>query len=406
MTRAALTLLAATLAAVATLAPAPVAAAQDAAPSLRARAAILMEASRGEVVYQRNADQRRPIASATKLMTALLALEGAPLDDVITAVPYQPLAAESVIGLRAGERMTVRDLVRALLLPSANDAAVTVADGISGSQDAFVREMNARAQELGLENTRFANPVGLDEAGNGSSARDLVRLVLALRRFPFFRETVDLPRVTLTSGARRRVVQNRNLLVRQEPFVNGVKTGRTLQAGYVLVASGTRDGVTMVTAVLGEPSEAARNADALALLRHGLRRYRRTTLLRRGARLRSAEVKYEDAPVGLVAGESVRRVVRRGARPRLRVLGAPDEVEGPLPAGSRVGRVEVRLRGKLIDVVPLVTAAPVAEAGLGTRLAALLSRPVSLLLIALVLVCTVLLVLLRRRVMHRAGAVR
>src|SRR3712207_1531637 len=192
-------------------------------------------------------------------MTALLAHEGVALDDVLTAAPYQPAPAESVVGLAPGERMTVRDLLRALVLPSANDAAVTLATGISGSVGAFVEEMNARARQLELRDTRYANPVGLDAPTNRSSARDLVRLAAVLRRDDFFRETTDLPRVTLRSGARPRTVLNRNRLVRDVGFVDGVKTGRTIQAGYVLVGSATRDGVTVISAVLGEPSEAVRD---------------------------------------------------------------------------------------------------------------------------------------------------
>jgi serine-type D-Ala-D-Ala carboxypeptidase (penicillin-binding protein 5/6) len=267
---------------VAVLATAAPASAQD-EPRVQAPSAIVIEASTGEPVFEKAASERRAIASTTKLMTALLALEGAALDDVLTAEPYAALPAESVAGFRAGERLTVRDLVRALLLPSANDAAATLASGISGSVPAFVREMNARARELGLRDTRYGNPVGLDAPDNRSSARDLARLTRVLRRNRFFRETTDLPRATLTSGARRRVVLNRNRLVREVPVVDGVKTGRTQQAGYVLVGSATRDGVTVISAVLGEPSEAARDQDTLALLRYGLSRFRRVTPVKRSA---------------------------------------------------------------------------------------------------------------------------
>lgn len=372
-------------------------------PDVRAPSAIVVEASTGEAVFERGADDRRPIASTTKLMTALLTLESAALDDVLTVAPYTPAPAESVVDLRAGERMTVRDLVQALLLPSANDAAVTLATGISGSVPAFVREMNARARELGLRDTRFANPIGLDAAGNRSSARDLVRLAAVLRRNPFFRRTTDLPRATLTSGTRRRVVLNRNRLVRTVPIVNGVKTGRTAQAGYVLVGSATRDGVTVLSAVLGEPSEAVRDADTLALLRYALGRFRRVAPVERSATLARAALAYRDETVPLVAAAGVRGVVRRGQRPRVRVLGAPEELEGPLTAGARVGTVEVRVGERVLGRTPLVTAAAVEEASLGTRLGHAVTQPLTLLLVAGVVLCTVLLVLLRRRVVRRVG---
>ena len=398
MTRTLLITLAALL-----LAAAP-ANAQSQPPQVRAPSAILIEAGSGDVVFQRRASEERSIASTTKLMTALVALETAALDDQLTAIPYRAGPLETTVGLRAGEKMRVSDLLRALLLPSANDAAATIANGISGSQRAFVREMNARAEKLGLDDTEYANPVGLDDPDNHSSARDLVKLAATLRRNAFFAATVDQPRAVLRSGSRRRVVINRNALVRNVPQVNGVKTGRTQQAGYVLVGSATRDGVTVISAVLGEPSEAARDADTLALLRYGLGRYRRQTVVRRGQPLARADLEYRDGQVRLVSGTDVRRVVRRGERVQVRVVKAPDEIEGPLPRGAPVGTLEVRQRGRVVARAPLVTASAVDEATIGERISSLLSRPAALFLIAVLLTCTVLLVLLRRRVVRRAGA--
>jgi serine-type D-Ala-D-Ala carboxypeptidase (penicillin-binding protein 5/6) len=375
-------------------------------PDVQAPSAILVESSTGDVIFERNADDERPIASTTKLMTALLALEGIALDDVLTAPGYDPGPIESVIGLREGERMTARDLLRALLLASANDAAEALAVGLSGSVGEFVDEMNRRAERLGLEDTSYANPIGLDEEGNHSSARDLVKLAAVLRRKPFFRETVDLPRAVLRSGSRRRPIQNRNALVRNVPMVDGVKTGRTNQAGYVLVGSATRGGVTVMSAVLGEPSEAARDADTLALLRYGLSRYERRTVLKEGRPLADADLEHRDEQVDLVAAETVERVLRRGERARVRAVGAPDVLDGPLPAGAEVGTVEISVRGKVVERVPLVTAVAVEEASVGDRIASVLTEPLSILLVVLLLGCTVLLALLRRRVVRRAGAAR
>ena len=385
---------------------APAAAQAPDPPAIQAKAAIVVEASTGQVVFERRADDPRPIASTTKLMTALVALETAPLDDVLTAVPYDPAPAESLVGLRAGERMSLADLLRALLLPSANDAAETIADGISGSREQFVEEMNARADELGLEDTSYANPVGLDERGNESSARDLVKLALELRRIPFFRDTVDQPRATLESGDRRRVVLNRNRLVRDVGFVDGIKTGRTQQAGYVLVGSATRRGVTVVSAVLGEPTEAARDADSLALLRYGLDRFRRATLVRRGQTLTRTDLRYRDRRIPLVAGRTERRVLPRGQRTTVRVTDAPEELDGPLAAGARVGTAEVRAGDRVLAEVPLVTARAVEQASLATRLGAVLSSPWAMLLVGLLGACTVLLVALRRRVIRRTRVPR
>jgi D-alanyl-D-alanine carboxypeptidase (penicillin-binding protein 5/6) len=375
--------------------------AQSGGPGVRAPSAIVLEASTGDVTWSQGASAKRSPASTTKLMTALLAAEAIPLDDVITAADYQPAPVESQIGLRPGERMTGRDLLRALMLASANDAAVTLAVATSGSVPKFVDEMNARARALGLKDTRFTNPIGLDTGQNRSSARDLARLALEVRKNDFLRQTADLPRATLQSGARKRNIQNRNRLVRFVPDVNGMKTGHTNQAGYVLVGSMTRGGVTVVSAVMGDPSEAARDDDTLRLLRYGVARYQRTSLVKRGATLAHADLKYRTERVRLVAGRGVDRVLRRGVKPTVKVVGAPKELDGPLTAGKPVGRVEVSVKGKVVATVPLVTATAVKEAGLSDRLSALLRESSTLLLIAGVVICTLSLVLLRRRVVRR-----
>lgn len=376
-------------------------AAAPARPTVRAPSAILVEPATGDIVYARRAGAQRQIASTTKLMTALIVVERTDLDDVVTVEPYAAGPAESTAGLRAGERMTIRDLLRALLLPSANDAAATLAARVAGSRKAFVALMNTRARSLGLRDTHFSNPVGLDNPANHSSAADLVKIALILRKRPFIRETVDRPRATLRSGSHLRTVVNRNQLVQSVPFVNGVKTGHTQKAGYVLVGSATRNGVTVLSAVLGDPSESARDADSLALLRYGLRSYRISRAVREGEELGRAKLRYRDGDVALVSAGTVRRTVRRGERLSLQVIGAPSEISGPLPKGTRVGTVAVHQRGKTVAQVALVTAAAVPEATLTQRLSHFLGTPLSILLIGVLAVCSLQLVLLRRRAVRR-----
>jgi serine-type D-Ala-D-Ala carboxypeptidase (penicillin-binding protein 5/6) len=370
-------------------------------PVVRAPAAILVEPATGDVVFQRNAKDERPVASTTKLMTALLTLERAKLSTTLTAVRYHAAPAESVIGLRAGERLTVADLMRGLLLASANDAAATLATRIGGSRERFVRLMNRRARELGLRDTHYANPIGLDESGNHSSAEDLVKLTLILRRNEFFRAVTNLPSATLQTGSRQRTILNRNLLVRNVPVVNGVKTGHTSTAGYVLVGSATRAGITVVSAVLGEPSESARDADSLTLLRYGLGRYHRVAGTTRGATYATARLAHRDGRVNLVATRTVRRTIRRDERFTARVIGAPREVEGPLPAGARVGTIELRWRGRTVDRVALVTARAVSGSTVFQRAGGLLGRTVIVLIAAAVALGSLQVVLLRRRLQRR-----
>jgi D-alanyl-D-alanine carboxypeptidase (penicillin-binding protein 5/6) len=390
------------LALAAVVIPAAAAQAAPAPPHVRAPAAILVEPATGDVVFQRNAHERRQIASTTKLMTALVTLEHASLDDVMTTIPYHGLPAESVAGFKAGEKVTVRDLLRALLITSANDAASTLAVRVAGSRPKFVAMMNARARQLKLTDTHYANPIGLDEPGNYSSAEDLVKLTLILRRDKFFRQTTDLPKVTLKSGAHPRTFLNRNLLVRNVPAVNGVKTGHTQTAGYILVGSATRNGVTVVSAVLGDPSEGARDSDTLNLLKYGLGRYSVVTAVRDGQVVGHASLAHRpDEHVDLVAGGTVKRTVRRGTRPRLRLEDAPSELDGPLPKGARVGTITVAQRGKVVARVPLETSDAVDAATFFDRLRDWLSTPATLILLAAFAVCSLYLVLLRRRAVRR-----
>jgi D-alanyl-D-alanine carboxypeptidase (penicillin-binding protein 5/6) len=377
---------AAVLAAVA--APASAAEKPPRVPS--AQAAIVVDARDGTVMFAKRPDLERSIASTTKLMTALLSLEGAKPSDVFTAPAYNAAPAESRINLREGERMTVHDLLEALLLESANDAAVTLAEGVSGSREAFVEKMNDRAAELGLEHTSYANPIGLDEAGNYSSARDLAKLTRVLLRRPRFARIVDMPEAELESGLRPRVVDNRNDLVASYPWVSGVKTGYTANAGNVLVgAANGPGGARVISVVLGEPTEAARDQDTLSLLRWGLARFHRVRVLDTQRMLAQADIKYRDSTARLVARRGAVLIIRDGERVR-RTVKAPDEIEGPVEAGVRVGTVTVLLDGKPARRVALVTAEEVPAAGTLRVVLSWLGVPLTLILVVAILVAAVL----------------
>jgi D-alanyl-D-alanine carboxypeptidase (penicillin-binding protein 5/6) len=393
----------AVMAAAAVLLIAPAAALARNCPSaVKAQNAIVLEVSTGEVACERAADQRRPVGSAVKLMTALLTLERADLSDRFRATDYRPAPAESQIGLRPGERMSVRDLLRGLLAESGNDAAMALAVGVAGSERAFVRRMNRRARRLGLRNTRYRNPIGLDEQGAYSSARDLVTLATLLRTQPFFRRTVNKETVHLTTGDHPRTFDNRNDLVRTVKWVNGVKTGHTLGAGYVLVGSGRSNGIQVVSAVLGTPSERARDADSLALLTFGRRAFQRITAAPEGRSVGiSVPIRYRrGAELGLVIGPNGQRtVVPDGERGRVTVKPTswPTEVEGPIAAGTVLGEADVLYDDRKIATVPLVAGWDVAKADLAQRTKSWFTRPLAVVLAFAVLGGTVLLARRRRR---------
>jgi len=377
------------------------AAAPSCPAAVTAPSAIVIEVSTGSIACARDPESRRSIASTTKLMTALLTLERAKLGDSFRTSSYRPAAGESVIGLLPGERMKVRDLLRGLLVYSGNDAAMALAAGVGGSEKNFVRLMNARARQLGLKNTHYENPIGLDAPGNYSSAHDLVRLALVLRTNPVFRQIVDLPQVTLKSGDHPRFFRNRNDLVRDFPWVNGVKTGHTRSAGYVLVGSARRHGVQVVSAVLGTAGVGDRDAQSIALLRAGLGAFQNVTAVKAGAHVPGVAhvpIKYRPgAGLALVAGRTVHTVIPRGQRGQVRLqpFKVPTQVDGPISRGQKLGSFLVLRGGKRVATVPLVAAEAVPAAGFGQRTKAWFTRPLAVLLAFAVLGGTVLLA--RRR---------
>ena len=392
----------AALAVLAAAAPGSAAAAEPPPRVPTAQAAIVVDARDGTVMFAKRPDEERAIASTTKLMTALLSLEEAKPSEVFTAPAYAAQPAESRINLREGERMTVQDLLEALLLESANDAAVDLAQGVAGSREAFVQQMNDKARELGLDHTSYANPIGLDDPANYSSARDLSTLARRLLRNPRFARIVDSPEATLESGSHVRVVQNRNDLVARYPWVNGVKTGYTLNAGNVLVGAAARGPrARVVSVVLGEPTEAARDGDTLTLLRWGLGQFHRVRVVNRRRELATADVEHRDETAGLVPRRGVVLTVRNGQRLRRRV-NAPDELEGPLAAGERVGSVTVLVDGRPVRRVALVTAAEVPGAGPLRVLVSDLGVPL-IVLIAVLIVVAAILAILRVRIRIRVA---
>jgi len=337
-------------------------------PTLNADAWLLVDSSDDSVLADRDPDTERAMASTTKLMTAYLALRSLDLDDVVTAAPYQPGPAESLMNLRPGERVSVHDLLYGLLLASGNDAAETLAVAVSGSESAFVARMNKTADRLGLEETSYRDPIGFDAPGHYTSPHDLIELTERLRRDAVFRKVTDTPEIELTEGEKPRRVANRNNLVRTVPWVDGVKTGYTDDAGYVLVASGRQKGISLISAVMGAPSESERDASSIELLRYGFSLYHREDVVDRGERLGETSVQYRDESVPLAATRAVDLTVRRDQDVEVASRGVPSEIEGPIERGDRLGKAVVTLDGAEVAMVPLASTRSVDQASLIDRI--------------------------------------
>jgi serine-type D-Ala-D-Ala carboxypeptidase (penicillin-binding protein 5/6) len=343
------------------LLPPGAAAAAAKPPLVEARAWTLIDARSGDVLASHAAARQLPIASTTKLMTAYVALQELPLNRIVRAAPYEAIYGESLLGLEAGERVSVRDLLHGLLMRSGNDSAQDLALAAAGSQARFVVEMNRRAAALGLADTHYANPVGLDQRGNFSSARDLATLSRRLLRNPVFARIVDSRTAVLRSLRPPRRIENSNDLLRMEPWATGVKTGHTFDAGYVLVGSGRRKGVELVAVAIGAPTEEARYRANLELLEYGFSQYRRRQPVHAGEDLADPAIRYSGGELPLRASRGVAVGLRRGQQLEVQVR-APAEIEGPIRRGTRLGTAAVFVDGRRAAAVPLRAGRSIPEA--------------------------------------------
>jgi serine-type D-Ala-D-Ala carboxypeptidase (penicillin-binding protein 5/6) len=333
----------------------------QAGPPVEARAWGLIDARTGEVLVSHAGAEPLPIASTTKLMTAYVAMHEMPLDKIVRAQPYEAEYGESLMGLRAGQQISVRDLLYGLILRSGNDAAHTLAIAAAGSEARFVAQMNRYAAALGLSHTHYANPVGLDEKGNYSSALDLMTLTRHLLQDPAFAKIAASRSAVLASVHPRRRIETINELLEMAPWVTGVKTGHTFGALYVLVGSGQRHGIKLISVAIGAPSDEARFADNLELLEYGFSQYRHRLPIRRGQDLADPEIRYSGGTLPLRAEKSLAVGVRRGQQLELQVR-APHEVEGPLRRGARLGQATALVEGRRVGSVPLLAGRAVSKA--------------------------------------------
>jgi len=329
-------------------------------PSVAMPAGVLWT-SDGRPLWERDADAHRAMASTTKLMTALVVLDSADLEESVTVSARAASVGEAGVELVAGQRMAVRDLLEATLVRSGNDAAFALAEHVAGSVEAFVDRMNQKAVALGLDDTAFVNPHGLDAVGHHTSAADLAALATVAMADPRFSAMVSLPSVGVRDvNGSVKVYENSNKLLSSYAGATGIKTGWTNKAGYCVVASAERGEVGLVAVVLGAASEDDRFVQARTLLDWGFQHYA----------VRPVSSAEETAALVVVSDYLDRTVAARVAETvevpvfdldgevtsRIDVL---QEVAAPVAAGQRLGTLTVVQGDRLLAQVPLVAAADV-----------------------------------------------
>ena len=340
--------------------------------ALSCRAACLIDQDSGTVLYEKNADQQMPIASITKVMTLLLTFEAVhdgrlTMDTPVPVSEHAYHMGGSQIWLEPGEQFTLDEMIKAICVSSANDAAVAVAELVGGSEQGFVQQMNARAAELGMEHTTFHNACGLDTEGHLSTARDVAVMSREiLTTCPEVLHYTGIWTDTLRGGATQLV--NTNKLLRRYNGITGLKTGTTSGAGVCISASATRDGLNLIAVVLGAPSSADRFAAATTLLDYGFSAYRAAPLPAMEDRPLLIEVKgsaEESVPLDYAALPQTVLLPQAGAAELTAELTLPETLEAPVRQGQAVGTVCIRAGETLLGEYDICAAADAEKMDVG-----------------------------------------
>ena len=345
----------------------------DAPPmKLSCASALLLEPESGQVIFEMNADTPRAVASVTKIMTILLTLEA--LDAGRIAVDDRVTISESAAGmggsqvlLDIGEAQTIDVLLKSMIVGSANDAAVALAEVLYGSEELCVAQMNARAAELGMDGTHFVNCTGLPAEGQHTTARDVARMSMAVFRHPIYFEYsgIWLDEVDHGDG---RVTQltNTNKLIRLYDGCDGGKTGSTNEAGYCISTTAQRSGMRLIAVVLGASSGAERFDIAKEMFDYGFANYRLYPVAQRGARVRGRlPVTGGDADsVALQLDGDLTLLILKGSEQGIQLVPSlPESLSAPVEAGQRVGSVDVVVDGKSVASIPIVSSEQVSAKG-------------------------------------------
>ena len=332
-----------------------------------AKSAILMEASTGKVLFEKNADEALPPASVTKIMTVLLVLEAidagcASLSDTVRVSDYASSMGGSQVYLKAGEEMTVNDLLKSVIVASANDAAVALAEHICGSEQAFVARMNERASELGMKNTTFLNTNGLDDdaVGHLTSARDIAIMSRELLQHPLLFDYTTIWTDSIRNGAFG--LTNTNRLVRFYRGCTGLKTGSTSKAGFCISATAMRDGMHLICVIMGSSTKDARNSLAAALLDFGFSTWSVASFDKQ--ELQPITVRGGIADFCHVSAPDFSALVRREDIGKIRqTTVCADMLHAPLSVGDKVGEIVYEIDGEVIGVVDITVTEDIPRIG-------------------------------------------
>ena len=345
----------------------------EAPVTLTSPSAILCEASTGQVIFEKNADERRPVASVNKVMTILLTLEAVDegrvsLEDQVTVSPRAASMGGSQAFLDAGERYKLSELLKTVIVASANDSAVALAEHLAGTEESFVRLMNMRAEELGLTNTHYANCTGLPAQEHYTTARDVAKLSAQLDLHPiYYRYSTIWMDEIKHRGGRVTSLTNTNRLIRFYPGCDGYKTGSTNEARYCVSATAKKEGMRLIAVVLGTPAGQTRFDEARAMLEYGFANVQLVTPIAQGQALdMTVPVRLGGRDeVSVLSGGTCSLLERRGEKNALSLEAAlVEKVNAPVYAGDVLGEIRVKRGDEVVAVVPAVAGEDVQLPGM------------------------------------------
>ncbi|MBS4007962.1 MAG: D-alanyl-D-alanine carboxypeptidase [Clostridium sp.] len=347
-------------------------------PLVTARSAILMDQSTGRILFSKNAHEQLPIASTTKIMTAILAVESGRMEEIVTVSEYASLVEGSAVDLEAGEQKTVEELVYALMLRSGNDAATALAEHLGGSVEKFAEKMTRRARELGATQSSFLNPHGLHAEEHYSTAYDLAVIGAHAMSLSQLREVIAQreKKISWTGRPYDRILRNQNKLLQMYETANGIKTGWTSQAGRCFVGAAARNGWQLVSVVLNAPQMWE---DTVRLLDFGYAHYRWETVVEIGRPLKTVGVQGGmEERVVLLSGEHLGLPLKENEAELLRFhFAVPEQLRAPLQEGEKVGSLQIFFGSQQVGEVPLVAAKEVRRKGLGGLIWGIFDRLIS-----------------------------
>lgn len=327
-------------------------------PETSAKRIVLTDAATGRVLYQKNAFEKAAMASTTKIMTAILAIENCPLDSSVTISPRASGVEGSSMWLKTGETLTVKELLLGLMLKSGNDAAVALAEAVGGSVESFVALMNAKAREIGMLNTSFETPNGLDGENHFSTAYDMAALGRYAMKNPTFREIVSLKNATVHRGGDMYDLQlkNHNKLLWSLNGCTGIKTGYTKKAGRCLVSSVMQDGRELICASLNAPDDWR---DHELLYEYGFKEYEAVKLADKNCVW--SRIGVGDKETELLCAENFIASLKAEEIGAIEYQTEVLSPELPVKKGQKLGRVYIFVRGDLLGGVDLLAAEDIAE---------------------------------------------